>query len=76
MGEIHKLTKDGKTIFPATTSDAVIHPQMKTALSDLVVEYNVSRLFPTEGNEGSEKYTLQEAVNLLGEKLLENQNIL
>ena len=73
MGEIHKLTKDGKTIFPATTSDAVIHPQMKTALSDLVVEYNVSRLFPTEGNEGNEKYTLQEAVNLLGEKLLENQ---
>ena len=63
MGEIHKLTKDGKTLFPATTTDAVAHPQTRTALSNLIHEFNVSELFPkTEG------YTLESAINILNSK--------
>ena len=63
MGEIHKLTKDGKTLFPATTTDAVAHPQTRTSLSNLIHEFNVSELFPkTEG------YTLESAINILNSK--------
>ena len=36
MGEIHKLTKDGITLFPATTTDAVVHPQVRAAVSTLL----------------------------------------
>lgn len=73
MGEIHKLTKDGITLFPATTTDAVVHPQVRAAVSNLITEYNVSSLFPTAGSEGSSKYTLQGAISLLFDKLKETQ---
>jgi hypothetical protein len=36
MGEIHKLIKDGITLYPATTTDAVVHPQIRTELSNLI----------------------------------------
>ena len=39
MGEIHKLTKDGKTLFPATTTDAVVHPQVRAAISSLMFRF-------------------------------------
>lgn len=69
MGEIHKLTKDGITLFPATTTDAVVHPQIRTSISNLITEYNVSVLFPTSGSDESPNYTLQGAISLLFEKL-------
>ena len=69
MGEIHKLTKDCITLFPATTTDAVVHPQIRTSISNLITEYNVSVLFPTSGSDESPNYTLQGAISLLFEKL-------
>ena len=72
MAEIHKLKKNGQTILPATTSDAVVHPQVRSSLTDLVNEYNVSVLYPTEGVSGN-KYTLSKAITVLGSKLSENQ---
>ena len=38
MGKIHKLTKGGETIYPATTTDAVAHPRSKLSLSELLDE--------------------------------------
>lgn len=75
MGEIHKLTKDGKTLFPATTTDAVVHPQVRAAISSLITEYNISALFPTSGDSDSERYTLQGAVSILNDKLKDYQKI-
>lgn len=75
MGEIHKITKDGVTIFPATTTDAVVHPQARTSLTNLINSYNVSALFPTSGNSNTSEYTLQGAISLLANKLTDPQKI-
>lgn len=75
MAEIHRMKKEGKTIFPATTTDAVVHPQLKTTVSSLVVEYNVSALFPTSGQDSGNKYTLDSMIATLGIKLTESQKI-
>ena len=75
MGEIHKLIKDGITLYPATTTDAVVHPQIRTELSNLITTYNVTALFPTSGSGNSSKYTLQSAISLLSSKLLDNQKV-
>ena len=75
MGNIHKLTKDGVTLFPATTTDAVVHPQVRASLSNLINEYNISLLYPTLGEENSDIYTLQNAINLLSAKLDENLKV-
>jgi len=34
MAKIHKLTKGGKTIYPATTTDAVVHPTTRKNLTE------------------------------------------
>lgn len=73
MAEIHKITKNGQTIIPATTTDAVVHPELQTPLTSLINEYNVSVLFPTSGIDGTNKYDLQTAINLLDEKLAPEQ---
>lgn len=75
MAEIHRMKKEGETIFPATTTDAVVHPQLKTTVSSLVVEYNVSALFPTSGQDSGNKYTLSSMIAILGSKLTESQKI-
>lgn len=69
MGNIHKLTKDGFTLFPATTTDAVVHPQVRASLSNLINEYNVSNLYPTSGVNNTNEYSLQGAISLLSSKL-------
>lgn len=69
MAEIHKLTKSGKTIYPATVTNAVVHPELRTSLTSLINEYNVSNLYPTGGTDGSNKYTLNTAILLLDSKL-------
>ena len=73
MGEIHKLTKEGVTLFPATTTDAVVHPQVRSALSNLINDYNVTDLFPKLGVNGGDKYNLQSAISVLEAKLLADQ---
>lgn len=62
MGKIHKITKNGQTIYPATTTDAVAHPTLKVPVSKLIGEINVSNLFPTGGTNGTNKYTLESAI--------------
>ena len=62
MAKIHKLSKNGQTIYPATTTDAVVHPTLKVSASKLIGEINVSNLFPTGGSNGTNKYTLASAI--------------
>ena len=62
MGKIHKITKNGQTIYPATTTDAVAHPSLKVSASKLIGEINVSNLYPTGGTDGTNKYTLASAI--------------
>lgn len=70
MGEIHKLTKDGITLFPATITDAIAHPELRTTLSNLITVYNVSNLYPSNNIT-----TLSGAIELLGEKLKDEQKV-
>ena len=62
MAKIHKLSKNGQTIYPATTTDAVAHPTLKVSVSKLIGEINVSNLYPTGGTDGTNKYTLETAI--------------
>ena len=62
MAKINKLTKNGQTIYPATTTDSVLHPNLKVSASKLVGEVNVSAIFPTGGIDGGNKYTLETAI--------------
>ena len=70
MGEIHKLTKDGITLFPATITDAIAHPELRTTLSNLITVYNISNLYPSNNIT-----TLNEAIELLGGKLKDEQKV-
>lgn len=65
MASIHKLTKNGQTIYPATTTDAVVHPDLAVASSKLIEEVNVSKIFPTSGIDGTNKYTLETAIAMI-----------
>lgn len=65
---IHKLKKGNKTIYPATVSDAVVHPGIKRPVTELFRDYNVSELWPEAGIDGR-KYTLDLAINILSESL-------
>ena len=69
MARIHKLTKNGQAICPATRMDAVVHPDLKVAASELIGEVNVSKIYPTGGTGGTDKYTLEAAVAKIPESL-------
>lgn len=69
MATIHKLTKDGSTIFPATITDAIVHPNTGKTLTSMMKDYNVSELFPSEGVDGGNKYNLALAIQVLGTHL-------
>ena len=69
MASIHKLTKNGQTIYPATTTDAVVHPDLAVSSSKLIEEVNVSKIFPTGGIDGTNKYTLETAIAMIPESL-------
>lgn len=38
MGKIHKITKNGQTIYPATTTDAVVNPSSKKSVTKELTE--------------------------------------
>lgn len=69
MARIHKLTKNGQAICPATRMDAVVHPELKVTASELIGEVNVSKIYPTGGTDGTDKYTLEAAVAKIPESL-------
>lgn len=76
MADIHKLTNVGELIYPATVSDAVVHPQIKNSLTKLIYYYDISTLFPTSGISNGDTYNAQEAILLLSEKLKESEKVL
>lgn len=68
---IYKLTKNGETVIPATTTDAVVFPGIKSTLTNVINDYNVSVLFPTSGVGGTDSFTLEGAIAVLNSKLVE-----
>lgn len=75
MAELHRLTKNGTTIFPATTTDAVVHPGLRTRLTDLVDSYNISAIYPTGGQGESDIYDLSSAIARLEPALTNEQKV-
>lgn len=73
MAEIHKLTKDGQTIYPISITDTIVHKELKAILTNLIHEYNISDLFPTEGIDSGNKYTLELAISKLDSVLSKNK---
>ena len=65
MASIHKLTKNGQTIYPATTTRAVVDPDLGVTVPSLIEEINVSKIFPTGGIDGTNKYTLETAIAMI-----------
>lgn len=70
--EISKLKRDGKTIFPATITDAIVHKEVKATLTSFIKSYNVTKLFPKE--DGT-YYNLKESIDTLNPVLLDDQKI-
>ena len=62
MAKKVKITKGGQTVYPATVMDAVVHPDLKVDSSKLIEEVNVSKIYPTGGIDGTNKYTLETAI--------------
>lgn len=68
--EIHKIKKGNSVILPATTTDAVAHPD-RIKLTDLINDYNVSVLYPGGGADGGDIYTIDTAVQRINGYLSE-----
>lgn len=62
MAKKVKITKGGQTVYPATVMDAVVHPDLRVDASKLIEEVNVSKIYPTGGIDGTNKYTLKTAI--------------
>ena len=62
MAKKVKITKGGETVYPATVMDAVVHPDLRVDASKLIEEVNVSKIYPTGGIDGTNKYTLETAI--------------
>lgn len=65
MAKKVKLTKGGQTVYPATVMDAVVHPDLRVDSSKLIEEVNVSKIYPTGGIDGTNKYTLETAIAMI-----------
>ena len=66
MAKIKKLNDKGELIYPATILEAVKDPSTKENLREIInkgtTEYNVSVQHPTGGIGGTNKYTLETAI--------------
>ena len=65
MAKKVKITKGGQTVYPATVMDAVVHPDLRVDASKLIEEVNVSKIYPTGGIDGTNKYTLETAIAMI-----------
>lgn len=65
MAKKVKITKGGQTVYPATVMDAVVHPDLRVDASKLIEEVNVSKIYPTGGIDGTNKYTLDTAIAMI-----------
>ena len=61
--EIHKMMKDDRIFYPATTTSAVVHPQVEQELTAMLTKYYMPALFPDAipGNN----WSLQTAITYL-----------
>lgn len=73
---IHKITLNGQTIYPATTSDAVIHPTLLKSITSLVWEYNLSDLLPESGIDSTNIYDISLAAPTLDGYLPDDRKII
>ena len=55
MAKIHKLTKGEQTIYPATTTDAVVHPTTRKNLTEELTELNKRILDETKRAQAAEE---------------------
>lgn len=55
MGKIHKITKNGQTIYPATTTDAVVNPSSKKSVTKELTE--LGTLKQNISIDGTQDYT-------------------
>lgn len=55
MAKIHKLTKGEQTIYPATTTDAVVHPTTRKNLTEELTELNERILDETKRAQAAEE---------------------
>jgi len=55
MAKINKLTKGGQTIYPATTTDAVVHPTTRKNLTEELAELNERILDETKRAQAAEE---------------------
>lgn len=55
MAKINKLTKGGQTIYPATTTDAVVHPTTRKNLTEELTELNKRILDETKRAQAAEE---------------------
>ena len=69
MTKIYKLSKGWETIYPATTSDAVVHLGTRTSINKLFNEINVSVVYPTSGIGRTNKYSLEGAIAQVPQEL-------
>ena len=69
MTKIYKLSKGWENIYPATTSDAVVHPGTRTSINKLFNEINVSVVYPTSGIGRTNKYSLEGAIAQVPQEL-------
>lgn len=68
MAEIHKMEKDGKVIWPASSTTAIIDPDTKVILNKSIECWNIANLWSSELTSKD----LQSAVNLLDSKIPEH----
>ena len=55
MAKINKLTKGGQTIYPATTTDAVVHPTTRKNLTEELTELHKRILDETKRAQAAEE---------------------
>lgn len=69
MAEIHKVTKDGVIVWPATVSDAVVHPDTRNSVTKSISTYNTTTLWPDQSFLGGGKFTFSAALQILNQNL-------
>lgn len=65
MADIHKMEKDGKVIWPASSTTAIIDPNTKVILNKSIECWNIANLWSSELTSKD----LQSAVKLLASKI-------
>jgi len=74
--EIHAILRSGQTIWPATATDAVGHPELGVDLTSLINEYNIDSIWPNGWPIGDSCYSLNTALDKISIALLDKDKVL